>query len=651
MTVETATAKRLGIYSFFDTQGIVDRYVPFFLRDLKENLTDLVIVVNGLILIEEKQKLLELTPHIIVRENRGFDIWGYKTGLDFFGWDRLANYDEVIVANNTVFGPVFPFREVFAEMDRKDLDFWGLTRHYEHEKDPTDSSPLGFTTEHIQSYFMAFRRSFIKAPAFQDYWDNLPPLNSYHEAIGKHETWFTHYFAEQGFRWDTFVDSAVLKALNPNPILYYHMRMIRDHRCPIIKRRSFFQDYDDILFHTTGQPARELYEYVRDHTNYGVDLILENLLRTCHHDDLAKNLHWNYILPSVAQVQHPQTPKPKVALLMHLFFIDLLDEMAYYAAAMPDHADIYISTNTAEKKAAIEARFQALQVNKVEVRVLNNRGRDVSSLLVGMRDVVPHYDFLCFVHDKKSGQVKPGSIGESFAYKCLANMLYSRGYVENILATFAENPHLGLLVPPEPNHSYYFFSLGDEWSWNFDNSRIVAARLGLQVPIAEAKRVIAPLGSYFWFRSAALKSHFANAIDYTDFPEEPLPDDGSISHAMERIYPFVAQQNGYHPGVVMVDELAKMELTNLRHYVATYNRSAYKYSIRGPFTLMNAVIDQKMYDAPKWVGIAGERLEHIQRLTQDIEHLQGLYTRTIEFRLRQLAKKLLPQSLIQRLKR
>lgn len=651
MTVETATAKRLGIYSFFDTQGIVDRYVPFFLRDLQENLTDLVIVVNGLILIEEKQKLLDLTPHVIIRENRGFDIWGYKTGLDFFGWDKLATYDEVIVANNTVFGPVFPFRELFAEMDCRDLDFWGLTRHYEHEKDPTDSSPLGFTTEHIQSYFMAFRRSLIQAAVFQAYWDNLPPLNSYHEAIGKHETWFTHYFAEQGFLWDTFVDSAALKALNPNPILYYHMRMIRDHRCPIIKRRSFFQDYDDILFHTTGQPARELYEYVRDHTSYSVDLILENLLRTCHHDDLAKNLHWNYILPSVAQVQQPQAKKPKVALLMHLFFIDLLDDMAHYAAAMPDDADIYISTNSAEKKAAIEARFQALQVNQVEVRVLNNRGRDVSSLLVGMRDIVPQYDYLCFVHDKKSGQVKPGSIGESFAYKCLANMLHSRGYVENILATFADNPHLGLLVPPEPNHSYYFFSLGDEWSWNYDNSRIVATRLGLTVPMAEAKRVIAPLGSYFWFRSDALKSHFANAIDYTDFPEEPLPDDGSISHAMERIYPFVAQQNGYHPGVVMVDELASLELTNLRHYVSTYNRSAYKYSIRGPFTLMNAVIDQKMYDAPKWVGIAGERLEHIQRLTSDIEHLQGLYTRTIEFRLRQIAKKILPQSLIQRLKR
>ena len=131
---------------------------------------------------------------------KAFDIWGYKTGLDHYGWDRLSEFDEVVVANNTVFGPVFPFSQMFAGMANRDLDFWGLTRHYEHEKDPTDSSPLGYTTEHVQSYFMGFRKSFIQSADFRGYWDNLPALNSYHEAIGKHETYFTHYFSEPGLQ-------------------------------------------------------------------------------------------------------------------------------------------------------------------------------------------------------------------------------------------------------------------------------------------------------------------------------------------------------------------------------------------------------------------------------------------------------------------
>jgi len=89
MSVLPTGARRLGIYSFYDADGIVDRYVPYFLNDLKENLEALVVVVNGQILVEEKQKLLAITPQVIVRENQGFDIWGYKTGLDSIGWTDL----------------------------------------------------------------------------------------------------------------------------------------------------------------------------------------------------------------------------------------------------------------------------------------------------------------------------------------------------------------------------------------------------------------------------------------------------------------------------------------------------------------------------------------------------------------------------------
>ena len=42
MSVLPTGARRLGIYSFYDADGIVDRYVPYFLNDLKENLEALV---------------------------------------------------------------------------------------------------------------------------------------------------------------------------------------------------------------------------------------------------------------------------------------------------------------------------------------------------------------------------------------------------------------------------------------------------------------------------------------------------------------------------------------------------------------------------------------------------------------------------------
>lgn len=43
---------------------------------------------------------------------------------------------------------------------------------------------------------------------------------------------------------------------------------------------------------------------------------------------------------------------------------------------------------------------------------------------------------------------------------------------------------------------------------------------------------------------------------YEDFDEEPLADDGTISHVIERSFAYVAQDAGYDTGIVMTDRFA-----------------------------------------------------------------------------------------------
>jgi rhamnosyltransferase len=64
------------------------------------------------------------------------------------------------------------------------------------------------------------------------------------------------------------------------------------------------------------------------------------------------------------------------------------------------------------------------------------------------------------------------------------------------------------------------------------------------------------LGSAFWCRTAALKKLFSRNWRYEDFPDEPMADDGTISHAIERIFGFVAADAGYQVGTVMCTEYA-----------------------------------------------------------------------------------------------
>ena len=113
--------KRLGIFFFFDAQGVVDSYVETLLTDMVKNLSELVIVVNGELTAKSYAKLTAFTDNIILRENKGLDAWAYKTAMESYGWDRLVEFDEVVLFNATIMGPVYPFEEMFTEMAGRGL--------------------------------------------------------------------------------------------------------------------------------------------------------------------------------------------------------------------------------------------------------------------------------------------------------------------------------------------------------------------------------------------------------------------------------------------------------------------------------------------------------------------------------------------------
>jgi lipopolysaccharide biosynthesis protein len=54
-----------------------------------------------------------------------------------------------------------------------------------------------------------------------------------------------------------------------------------------------------------------------------------------------------------------------------------------------------------------------------------------------------------------------------------------------------------------------------------------------------------PVGTMFWARSAALESLFSLGLDWDDYPPEPLPIDGSMLHALERLLPSIVEHAGY----------------------------------------------------------------------------------------------------------
>lgn len=96
------------------------------------------------------------------------------------------------------------------------------------------------------------------------------------------------------------------------------------------------------------------------------------------------------------------------------------------------------------------------------------------------------------------------------------------------------------------------------WGINFDLADKLAEDLGLCCNLDPSKAPIT-IGTVFWAKTDALKKLLHKEWRYDDFPPEPLPVDGTISHAIERILAYVAQDAGYDTGWIMTDHYASGE--------------------------------------------------------------------------------------------
>lgn len=276
--------RRALVYAFHDSEGIVDDANLTYLAALVEQAERSVVVVNGELGPEGRARIEQLGATVITRPNEGYDIWAFKTGIDALQ-DELDDVDELIVANSSVFGPVRPLGEALREMDDRDVDLWGITRHAAaRERSPRLGRPLHAERAHIQSYFTAFRRSVLGSAAFRDYWRDLPPIRDYAEAVQAHEMVMTGHFEDAGFSWDTLVDTSDLEPSSDNPLIGMAAALL-DRGCPVFKRRMLYISAEGLLAHSSGAAGKALWERLRRTPGIDLEALERHVVRTMRAED------------------------------------------------------------------------------------------------------------------------------------------------------------------------------------------------------------------------------------------------------------------------------------------------------------------------------------------------------------------------------
>ena len=264
------TGKRALVYVIFESENRLQEYKLRFLQALFPLMDEVIVVVNGSLRVEDVNNLKSY-GQVLIRDNKGYDTAAFREGIFAFGKDKLKNYDQLFLANDTNIGPMRDLSQVFHEMVDKQLDFWGIS-FGEEQEDVTKENPYGYIPKHLQSYFLVIEKLMLNDDAFYSYWTDLTDTDSRDKAIGRHETRFTKYFADLGYRFD-----AVVQEYEDSAMYIHPLRMLKAGS-PLVKYTAL-KNYDEEQFLWQGLEREseipDLLEYITDKTDYPVSILEE----------------------------------------------------------------------------------------------------------------------------------------------------------------------------------------------------------------------------------------------------------------------------------------------------------------------------------------------------------------------------------------
>jgi lipopolysaccharide biosynthesis protein len=233
----------------------------------------------------------------------------------------------------------------------------------------------------------------------------------------------------------------------------------------------------------------------------------------------------------------------RIGVFCHMFHRAIFEEIRRYLLSIPHACDLHLSTCREDDAEALRSLFADWRGN-VDIRVVENRGRDIAPKLITFAAAYAAYDYVLHVHTK-------GSMPEWRTF-ILDRLIGSQHQVERILAGFQNAPRLGMVGPE-------YFPPVIPWL-NWGANRWAAAglmkRMGRDVTFDVPDF---PAGSMFWARPAALNPLLTLGITLDDFPQEPISRDGTIAHAVERLFFVACEVAGYQWKMVAKTPSAPLE--------------------------------------------------------------------------------------------
>ncbi|MBB6408255.1 rhamnan synthesis F family protein [Mesorhizobium sangaii] len=453
----------------------------------------------------------------IKRPNIGYDFYSYRVGVERAL--RCNDLEHIALINSSV---VLLDAHRLSDALRNMIK---LCDSYD-AVGATSSRQFGW---HIQSYMMVLGRGVFSSEWFQRFFSNISPMNTKMEMILNYEIGFSSALVKNGVKVATLLSPASKAAVNWSHISassiaqqfgYVKMEVLRDNPHEID-----VQGIRDSATEERLKQVDEMVERARGHYQVGED----NLFTLKRPEKLPLSTM------KTARWRLPHRSGVLTAVVVHLYYIEMIDEICDYLENIIVPFDVFVTTPFEGDVAPIIDRFAEVGAS-VSVYLTENRGRDIGPFVSLYRSGdLDGYDAILKIHSKKSTYSDRGDEWRNRLYRSLVG--------DSLIALRAidllRSGEIGIVGP----HDYYLTN-EEYWGANRDAVRDLLTAMDVHSAGDEPELGFFA-GSMFWFHPSALRSLQRIDEEKLRFEPENGIQDGTLAHAVERVFCTIARKAGY----------------------------------------------------------------------------------------------------------
>lgn len=534
----------IAVIAHYDAAGSVSDDLKLFIIHLAKECKRVVLVSTSL---SDDTVDLPANVDVLRRQNVGYDFYSYKIGIKHA---QAYHYENLLILNDSVyFLDPEKYIDALRRLQGLDYDICGITA----------CGQFGF---HLQSYCILFKKKVCSGLFFNRFWNSVELLSRKSDIIFEYEIGLTKHFVTVGYTagvlfnpnlfskikaaWRTITTPKISKCVD---FVYAALLLNR------LKTVNYSHHLWDNLLAEFGIIKKEV--VLRNPERLNLDG-LNDLLTAEQYDFLskAKKLSSSITNPlkneglfscQTKSFETETVARTKIAVVIHLFYVDLLPDFRDVLWKFDIPIDVYVSVSSAEDALNVVNEFSRPGVRVIPYHV-KNIGRDVYPFFWLLNNNhLDNYIAVCKLHSKKS---KYSHKGDSWRKTLFDGVVPSSADILRIVSQF-NNADTGLVGPKES-----FVSSPEYWGSNKNRVSDLCLQLGFSLNDSDFGFFA---GTMFWVSQKILLCLKELDLTQDSFEFELGQRDGTMAHAIERLIGVIAVAKNYKIFCSRSDEVITVE--------------------------------------------------------------------------------------------